>query len=289
MILISGASGKSGVALLRALARRSIPARALVHRPEQVGEALSAGAVEALCGDLENASDLERALQGVEKVYHICPNMHPLETQIGMRVVEAAKGHGVSHFVYHSVLHPQIEAMPHHWNKLRVEEYLFTSGLPFTILQPCAYMQNIEGYMPAITREGVYAVPYAPETPISIVDLEDVAAAAAQVLREDGHQGAIYELVGPQPLSQVEVARVLAQVLGRSVNAQALDRAVWIDNARRGGMASYALDTLVKMFEYYEQFGFTGSPRVLEWLLGRPPVPFEEYVRRNLSGDRSNG
>jgi NAD(P)H dehydrogenase (quinone) len=289
MILVSGASGKSGAMILQALARKGLPVRALVHRQEQVGAALAAGAVEAHCGDLENGSDLERAMMGVEKVYHICPNMHPRETQIGMQVIEAAKKHGVSHFVYHSVLHPQIEAMPHHWNKLRVEEYLFTSGLPFTILQPCAYMQNIAGYMPLIMREGVYSVPYAPETPISIVDLEDVATSAARVLSEEGHQGATYELSGPQPLTQVDLAQVLARLLGRDVSALAVDRSSWIENARRGGMTPYALETLVKMFEYYEQFGFTGCPRVLEWLLGRPPATFEAYIRWNFSGEKTNG
>ncbi len=56
----------------------------------------------------------------------------------------------LSHFVYHSVLHPQTEEMPHHWQKLRVEESLFRTHLPFTILQPCAYMQNLDIHWPGM-------------------------------------------------------------------------------------------------------------------------------------------
>jgi NAD(P)H dehydrogenase (quinone) len=284
MILISGASGKSGTAVLRALARRGANARALVHRKEQAGAASAAGAVEVVCGDMLNSGDLERAMEGADHVYHICPNMHPQEVTVGMKVVEAAKKQRVSHFVYHSVLHPQVEAMPHHWNKMRVEEFLFTSGMPTTILQPCAYMQNISGYWDGIISDGIYAVPYSPETQISIVDLEDVAEVAARVLTEPGHQGASYELAGPAPLSQQDVALSLAKALGRPVRAVSLDRTAWIDGAYKAGMAPYTVDTLGKMFEYYERNGFVGSPRVIEWLLGRSPTTFEAYIWRILSG-----
>jgi NAD(P)H dehydrogenase (quinone) len=284
MILVSGASGKSGSAVLRALARRGTNARALVHRKEQVGAATAAGAVEVVCGDMLDLVDLERAMEGADHVYHICPNMHPQEVEIGMRVMAAAKKQRVSHFLYHSVLHPQVEAMPHHWNKMRVEEFLFTSGLPTTILQPCAYMQNISGYWDAITRDGIYAVPYAPETQISIVDLEDVAEVAARVLTEPGHQSASYELCGPDPLSQHDVAAMLAKGLGKPVHALSLDRTAWADVVSKAGMAPYTVDTLGKMFEYYERNGFVGSPGVIEWLLGRSPTTFEAYIRRILSG-----
>ncbi len=70
-------------------------------------------------------------------------------------------------FVYHSVLHPQIEAMPHHWAKMRVEEMLFAAGFDLTILQPTAYMQNILGAWRGIVEDGVFRVPYPVETRLS--------------------------------------------------------------------------------------------------------------------------
>ena len=89
--------------------------------------------------------------------------------------------------VYHSVLHPQIEAMPHHWEKMRAEELLFAAGLDVTVLQPTAYMQNILAGWRDIVEAGIYRVPYPVESRISLVDLDDVAAAAALVLTQPGH------------------------------------------------------------------------------------------------------
>ena len=133
--------------------------RALVYRPTQVGPLREVGAHEVFVGDMRSQAILVQAVQGVQTVYHICPNMSPDELTIGGLVVAAAHSAGVSHFVYHSVLHPQTEAMPHHWAKLRVEEYLLESGLPYTILQPAAYMQNVLAGWASIVKDGLYGVP----------------------------------------------------------------------------------------------------------------------------------
>jgi uncharacterized protein YbjT (DUF2867 family) len=281
MILISGAGGKTGKAVLRALGGAEA-VRALVHRREQIGAALEDGAVEALAVDLQDGEGLARACGGVKAVYHICPNMHPGEVDVARTLIAAAQRSGVERFVYHSVLHPQVEAMPHHWLKMRVEEQLFTSGLDFTILQPCAYMQNVLGYWRWIV-EGVFPGLYSPAARISIVDLRDVAAAAAKVLLEAGHHGAIYELAGPEALNQMETAAILAQVLGREVRVEREDGGAWEARMRAGGMSDYAISTLRAMFMYYDRHGFRGNPRVLESLLGRPAVRFEGFVRDHLA------
>lgn len=74
-------------------------------------------------------------MRSAQGVYHICPNVHPQEVEIGRIAIDAARAAHVERFVFHSVLRPQIEAMPHHWRKLRVEEMLLASGLNFTILR----------------------------------------------------------------------------------------------------------------------------------------------------------
>jgi uncharacterized protein YbjT (DUF2867 family) len=214
------------------------------------------------------------------RVYHICPNVSPDEVAIGQVSIAAARSTGVEHFVYHSVLHPQTEAMPHHWLKLRVEEALFTSGLSFTILQPTTYMQNVLAHWDRIVEEGIYRVPYTIETRLSMVDLEDVAEVAASALSEPGHVGATYELVGAPAMSQTEVAALLSQQLGRMVGAEILPIETWERRARSSGLGDYQVETLIKMFRYYEEYGFGGNPRVLSWLLGRPPTTFAAFVER---------
>ena len=110
--------------------------------------------------------------------------------------------------------------------------------------------------------------------------VEDVAEAAAVVLCEAGHEGAIYELAGGEALTQDEVAAIVAAQIGRPVRARAVPRDEWARQARAGGLGAYQVDTLLKMFVYYERHGFWGNPRVLGWLLGRAPATFAEFAAR---------
>ncbi len=280
MILVTGAAGKTGRAVIRALAVKGEAVRALVHHPEQAGVVEQLGAQQALVGDMRQQDPVDQAAQGCRAIYHICPNMSPDELSIGQVAIAAARSAQAEHFVYHSVLHPQTEAMPHHWQKLRVEEKLFESGLRYTILQPTVYMQNLLAHWDLIAQKGILPVPYATETRIAMVDLEDVAAAAACVLTEKGHGGAIYELVGSEALSQAEVATVLSRELGRPVQTRVVSLQERESQARRAGLGEYRIETLIKMFRYYERHDFWGSPRVLSWLLDRPPTTLAAFVRR---------
>lgn len=282
MILITGAAGKTGRTVIQALSGRGETLRALVHHPGQIQTVEALGAQEVLVGDLFSRPSLDEAFQGVRAVYHIPPNVSPDEVIIGKNMIAAARSAGVEHCVFHSVLQPQIEAMPHHWKKLRVEEALLQSGLSFTILQPTAYMQNILAQWDIIFQKGSYPVPYPGETRLSMVDLDDVAQAAVTVLTGRGHTGATYELVGEHAISQNEVAAILSQKLNRPIQVVVTPLGDWEEQARASGLGDYQVDTLVRMFRYYADYGFEGNPRVLNWLLGHPPRSFEDFVARTL-------
>ena len=281
MILVTGASGKTGQAIVAALARAGAPTRALVRHPSQLAALTSLGANEVIEADMRRAADLRRAVENVRAVYHICPNVTPDEVEIGRGLLAAAKGAHVDHLVLHSVLHPQAERMPHHWNKLRVEEALLESGLDFTILQPAAYMQNLLSGWTLITEAGALRNPYPVETRLSLVDLRDVADAAAIVLTERGHTGATYELTGTPPFTQTEVAEILSQALGRPVRAEAEPLAAWEARAVAAGLSGDRRVMLARMFGYYAEVGLIGNPNTLRWLLGREPTTLAEFVRRS--------
>ena len=286
MILITGAGGKTGRAVLNALVKRGSTVRVLVHRPEQADAMRALGAAEVLAGDLHDPQVIKEAFHGIEQVYHICPNMEPAEVWIAEMAIQAAVSAGVSRFVYHSVLHPQVEEMPHHWNKMRVEERLFKSGLAYTILQPAAYMQNLLPQWQNMAQNGIYAVPYAASTRLGMVDLEDVAGAAAVVMTVPGHAGAIYELAGGEVLTQTEVAEIAGRLLGRAVRVEQVPLGRWEQASRSAGLPDTAIATLLQMFRYYERYGFWGNPSVLSGLLGRRPASFEDFIARSLR-DRS--
>ena len=283
MILVTGAAGKTGQAILRKLIAGGETVRALVHRSDQRSTVRKLGVEDILVGDMGDQAIVRRATQGARAVYHICPNVSPDEVAIGKRLIAAAQSAEVERFIFHSVLHPQIEAMPHHWLKMHVEECIFESGLTYTILQPTIYMQNVLAHWDQITEQGIYAVPYAVDTCLSMVDLDDVAQTAALVLTEAGHAGATYELVGTSAISPNEIAAVLSRQIGRSVRAVKVSLPSWERQARVGGLGKYQVETLVKMFSYYERYGFSGNSRVLSELLKRPPNRFDDFVERFVS------
>ena len=288
MILVTGAAGKTGRYVIRELVEKGARIRALVHHREYIERVEGIGAVEVVHGDLRDQRTVDQVVEGIRAVYHIPPNVHPDEVAIGQTVISAAQSAEVEHFVYHSVVHPHIEAMPHHWQKMRVEEQLFSCGLAFTILQPAAYMQNILAQWDTMIGDGCYRVPYPLETQLSLVDLKDVAEAARLVLTEDGHAGATYEVIGTKPMSQIEVAQTLSDGLGREVTAERTPIEVWEQGARDAGLGTYAIETLMQMFHYYEHHDFVGSPQILSWLLGRPPTTLATVIERERRR-RENG
>jgi NAD(P)H dehydrogenase (quinone) len=280
MILVTGAAGKSGRAVVTALAAKGAAVRAFIRNPAHAGELLALGAAEVSFGSFEDARALTQAAAGARAIYHICPNVSRDEMAYARAVATAARTHGVRRVVYHSVLHPQIEAMPHHWQKMRVEEMLFEAGFDLTVLQPTAYMQNILGAWDGIIGDGVYRFPYPAATRLSLVDLDDVGEAAAIVLTQDGHHGASYELAGTPALSQSDVAAALGVALGRIVRAEEEPLAAWEARARAGGMGEYERITLAAMFRYYAAYGLVGNAHVLRWLLGRPPTSLAASLAR---------
>lgn len=275
MILVTGAGGKTGRMLIKTISSVE-SVRAFVYRDEYVSVAESLGAEEVFVGDLRDKVAIFSAMQGIQAVYHICPNMSLDEELIGKLVLGAACDVGVEHFVYHSVLHPQTEKMKHHWGKMRVEEMLFESRIPFTILQPAPYMENILVGWSQIVEKGILRVPYSIHSKFSFIHLEDLAEAAKNVLTEPNHQNAIYELAGTSPLSHAEVAEILSRVLNRDVRAEEEEISDW--RLRVKGLSEYAMENLVKMFEYYDQWGLVGNPNVLRWVLKREPTSMESFA-----------
>jgi uncharacterized protein YbjT (DUF2867 family) len=178
----------------------------------------------------------------------------------------------VARVVYHSVLRPQLRVMPHHAAKDRAEEALDTSGLRgWRVLQPCAYADNLDGQLEAAQVSGVLRSYWGLRTAQSLVDLRDVAAAAAVLLTEDGLDGGTFEAAGPEPLTAPDLAERIAAWLGDEVVAE---------DVVPGGEVptSYAGRCRRTMFDHYRSHGFTGSPRVLTALLGRPPRTFAEHL-----------
>jgi uncharacterized protein YbjT (DUF2867 family) len=270
VIVVTAAGGRTGAAVVRALWSRGERVRALVggSQPRPELTALSADVVPT---DLTDPAAVEPLLAGADALYLIWPNFHPDETAGAVALLGAARRAGVRRVVYHSVLRPQARSMPHHAAKDRVEEALDVSGLTWRVLQPCAYADNLDGQLADVAATGTFRSPWGLVRAQSLVDLRDVADAAAVLLTEDGLDGGTFEAAGPEPLTAPRIAELLAGRLGRDVHA--------VDAVPDGPVPdAYAARCRRLMLDHYRAHGFTGSARVLETLLGRPARTFAEHL-----------
>jgi uncharacterized protein YbjT (DUF2867 family) len=274
VIVVTAAGGQTGAAVVRALWSRGRRVRAVVGRSQPRPE-LTALSADVVAADLTDPAAVEPLLAGADAVYLIWPNFDPGEEAGATALLAAARRAGVGRVVYHSVLRPQVRSMPHHAAKDRVEEALDASGLLWRVLQPCAYADNLDGQLAGVAASGVLRSPWGLQQAQSLVDLRDVADAAAVLLTEDGLDGGTFEASGPEPLTAPRIAQLMGEHLGREVRA--------VDAVPDGPVADdcaadYAARCSRLMFDHYRAHGFRGSPRVLEALLGRPARTFADHL-----------
>jgi len=268
-IAITGAGGKTGRAVTAAVRDAGHDAVPVVRRPQGIdGERMA---------DLDDAAAMSDALSDADALYLIAPNVHPDEVGLLRPTLDLCEQAGMR-VVYHSVMHPHVRQMPHHLDKADVEALLRQSTLEWSILQPASYMDNVTAPIAAAV-DGTWRQPYDVRTPFTPIALDDLAAAAARVLGDGAFTYGTYELAGPDRLTSQEMAATVARVLDRQLEVVA-DRAGWEEQAG-SAMDAEAARRLGLMFDYYDVHGFAGNPQVLGWLLGRQPVTFEEWVRRN--------
>ena len=279
-ILLTAANGRTGRAVLKALAATGADVRVFIRDERQWPALQKLGAASHALGDMEDASTINAALASCDSIIHIGPPMHPKEVEITSRFIEAALAHGLSRFVYYSVMHPLRRVVRHHRLKLDAEETLIESGLPYTIVQPIRYMQHLEMIWKKVLETGIHSMPFNIDARFNVADLRDLADATAIVATQPGHFYATYELAGPEALSQRDMAEAISRVLGRKIRAEALTLEQMEKNARAGGAGDDRVTQMLTMNQHYDDYGFHGNPNVLRWILGREPNTFENYVRR---------
>jgi uncharacterized protein YbjT (DUF2867 family) len=279
-LLLTGANGRTGRAIIASLARAGIAVRAFIRDEAQAAGLMALGASEYVVGDMADAASLKAAARGAAKILHVGPPMHPVELEFMDAVIDAARTNDVGHVIYYSVMHPLSRAIRHHRLKLDAEERLIDSGLAHTILQPSRYMQHLEPIWPIVVKDGVHAMPFSIERRFSVVDLRDLADACAVVAGTDAYQFGTYELAGPEALSQQDMAGMIAEVIGRPVQARAVPIAEMLEKASKAGANEDRLEQMEIMNSHYDRHGFRSNAVTLEHMLGRPATRFRDYVNR---------
>lgn len=277
LVAVTGAAGKTGQAIIAALAARGIESRALVHRDEQAAETVP-HAAETTAVELTDRTAIDEALAGTSAVYLIAPNMHPDEPGLLENVINSCESAGPRTIVYHSVIHPYLPQMPHHIGKAQTEARLHASSLDWAIVQPASYFENALGVWDSVRETGTWPLPYSEQAPFTPVALHDIADSAAIMLgdlmsTEPRYLNATLELAGPERLTTADMARIAGEVLQRDVQVT-VDRNPVADRPA----------PLQAMFDYYDKSGICGNGRILDDLLaklGRTPMIWRDWVQQH--------
>lgn len=228
VILVTGATGRQGGAVVRHVLDRDIPVRALTRNPDSArAQALAALGVELAKGDMDDVASLERAMVGAHGVYSVQDFWTvgaQREVKQGKNVADAALAAGVEHLVFSSVGGAERGSRIDHFeSKGVIERHIRSLAIPATILRPASFMENY--YIPPVERallKGKLVDPVRADTPYQTIATDDIGKFVALAFaRPDEFLGVELEIAGSE-LTNRQAADVFARVLGRPVRFRRL-------------------------------------------------------------------
>jgi uncharacterized protein YbjT (DUF2867 family) len=275
-ILVTGATGNVGSEVVKQLAGLSVSVRALV-RDRTKAAAIEGRNVEIVEGDLSKPSTLGPAFDGVRKAL-ISSSPDPRQAALQNGVIDAAKRAGVRHVVKISAMGaaPNSPISFGRWHA-ETERYLEQSGVPFTILRPNFFMQNVLMSAGTIAAEGKFYASMK-DGKASFVDVRDIGAAAAQALAGSGHEGKTYQITGPEALSFADIARKLSAVLKRPVTYVDIPREALIQALTSAGLQDWMARGIADLYDWGSQGGFAEVTDVVAKVGKRQPITFDRFA-----------
>jgi uncharacterized protein YbjT (DUF2867 family) len=275
-VLAIGGAGHVGSEVVKELLKRKAEVDVLVRKE---GTKVSEGA-NAVVGDLLDPVFLEKALDGIDKLY-LLNAVTPDELTQALIAYDLAKRVKLKHIVYHSVFRvDHFKDVPHFASKFALESALRTFDLPFTIIRPNYFNQNDVGLKEPLMKAGIYPMPLGP-VGVSTVDVRDIAEATAIALTTAGHEGKTYNLNGPDIVSGLGAAAIWSEVLGKQIKYAGHDMDAFEKQMREKSPAWSAFDIRM-MFQGYIERGFVAGDddvEMLTGLLGHAPRRYIDFAR----------
>ena len=274
-ILVTGATGNTGRAVVDALVERGAPVRAMVRTDADRGK-LQAG-VEVVVADFNETAAVAAALEGAERAYLVTPSSAQAEEQ-QKRFADLAAKAGTRHLVVLSQLgsedHSPVRFLRYH---AAVEQHVRELGIAYTFLRPNLYFQGLLTFAGSISTEGKFFAPIGDAT-VSAVDVRDIAAVAAVALTEAGHEGATYTLTGPEAITHSQIAVALTSALGRTVRFIDVPPEAFADSIREL-LPPWQVDGLLEDYAHYRRGEAAAvSPAIAE-ITGTAPRSVEQFTR----------
>lgn len=276
MILLTGVTGKTGGEAARQLLAKKVPVRAVVRNEAKAADLKAAGA-ELVVGDLADPAIVRKALAGVDKALLVLPNGKTQEA-VEKQFTDLAKAAGLKHLVKMS----SMEAVPHaetpipraHW---AVEEYIRASGLPWTMVKPNFFMQNLLTSAASIKAQGRFSLPMGDGT-TGMADIRDIAAVCVEVLTGQGHAGKSYEITGPEVLTFYDAADRFSEVLGRRIEYVPMPMDQFRERMKNV-LEPWHLNAVCELFREIAEIGLDHTTDTFRKLTGRDPISLRQFIQ----------
>ncbi|MFI1397332.1 SDR family oxidoreductase [Streptomyces sp. NPDC020681] len=276
VIAVTGASGHVGSRVAHRLAERGAAPRLLGRDPARVPPIV--GATVAPAAEYGDGEAMRRACEGAQTLFLVSAHEGAHRVQDHTTAVDAAVAAGVGRIVYVSFLGAAADATftfaRDHWH---TEEHIRATGLPFTFLRDSLYAAGL----PAMAgKDGVIRGP-AGNGRVSAVAHDDIADAAVAVLVGTGHDGATYEITGPEAISLDEAAAELSRVTGRTVTYVAETREEAFASRAGFEAAQWAVEGWVSSYEAIASGEMAKVSDAVPRLTGHRARTFGEYLREH--------
>jgi len=274
-ILVFGSTGNIGIEVAKALSKRNVPFRAIIHKSADKLKGLNN--CEIVEVDLYNIETVSKALKGIEKVFLMTP---PGQTFVGHQLISKFSDAGVKHIVKLSALGAEEkDPKTFRWasEHAALEVELKKAGIAVTSLRPSSFFSNIFVDLPTIKgKNSVYKADG--DAKINWISNEDIGEVAAVALTSPGHEGKDYYLTGPDNLSWDEFATLWSEVLGRKINSVHIDDAQLRENSKSHFPNPTLLDQFSNMHTYFRNGGYDKKFDDVERVLGRKPQSIRPYL-----------
>jgi uncharacterized protein YbjT (DUF2867 family) len=277
MILITGATGNNGRELVRQLTTLGQRVRAMVRDAADAAK-LSGPNLETVAGDFDRSETIESALQGVDKAFLLTPVAERF-VRWQTDFIEAARRLKVKHLVKFSGMSAgpdaKTELMRMHY---QTDVILRDSGIPFTILQPNSFHQNMLTSGVTIKSQGKFYLPLK-NAAQTTVDVRDINAVAAKVFTSSGHEGKTYVITGPEALTFQQAAEKLTAALSRKIEYVDVPLSAAADGMRQAGVPEWNVRVVAELLGYFATGAAATVTDTVPRILGRPAISFEQFVK----------
>ncbi len=281
MILITGATGKTGYEVAKNLGALGVPFKTLIRDPDKASQITELGG-QPIVGSIEDDVLLNQALEGVNRTLILLPNSDQ-QLSLEKRFVDAAVKAQVKHVVKMS----SMEALPEATRTIprmhvESENHIKDSGLSWTMIKPNFFMQNLLGSGKTIKEQNKFFFPFANGT-TAMMDVRDIGLFIAKVLSGEGHENQNYEITGPELLSFHEVAEKFSLVLGTEVNYVNVPMDAYKTTLSQFVTNQWHLDAVIDLFEDIAEGGLDYTTTTFSDLTGKSPCSLEQFIEEHLS------